>query len=70
MGGYLRFVGHQESSSSLVGQYQPVPFVLAFMAPCVGHCGTVSAWGLGPGQSGTVPAVAPAARPAALRPYL
>src|SRR6516165_7315664 len=33
---------HQEPSASLCGQYQPLPLVLGFMAPCVGHCGVVS----------------------------
>src|SRR5215475_7054705 len=34
---------HQEPSASLCGQYQPLPLVLGFIAPCVGHCGVVSA---------------------------
>ena len=34
---------HQAPSASFTGQYQPLPLVLGFMAPCVGHCGVVSA---------------------------
>src|SRR6516162_9199366 len=41
LGGHLPL--HQEPSASLCGQYQPLPLVLGFMAPCVGHCGVVSA---------------------------
>src|SRR5436190_3496299 len=41
--GYLPL--HQWPSGSFTGQYQPVPFVLGFRAPCVGHCGVASAVG-------------------------
>ena len=40
-GGYLPL--HQEPSASLCGQYQPLPLVLGFMPPCLGHCGVSSA---------------------------
>src|SRR3954447_3567650 len=40
LGGHLPL--HQEPSASLCGQYQPLPLVLGFMAPCVGHWGVVS----------------------------
>src|SRR5262245_34203102 len=41
LGGHLPL--HQEPSASLCGQYQPLPLVLVFMAPCVGHWGVSSA---------------------------
>src|SRR5215510_14031576 len=41
LGGHLPL--HHEPSASLCGQYQPLPLVLGFMAPCLGHCGVVSA---------------------------
>src|SRR5712691_8815266 len=36
---------HQAPSASFTGQYQPLPLVLGFIAPCVGHCGVSSVGG-------------------------
>src|SRR5882724_5978959 len=45
VGGYLLL--HQRPSASLAGQYQPLPLVLGFIGPCVGHRGVVSSADLG-----------------------
>src|SRR4030095_16706400 len=43
LGGHVPL--HHEPSASLCGQYQPLPLVLGFMAPCLGHCGVSSVVG-------------------------